>query len=171
MEKYKTCTKCKESKQVNSTYFYSDKGQSSGWKPECRDCTLKLKRIFYQNNKEKLKTRAADYRIRNPETWKQVRAGYRKRNPEKMQAERRIRYARKFGGVHKFYTVSQVIETYGTICYLCNKEIDMDAPRQTSKSGWQQGLHIDHVVRLADGGSDDLCNVRPTHGLCNLKKH
>jgi len=31
-------------------------------------------------------------------------------------------------------------------------------------------LHIDHLVPLAKGGSDTLENVRPAHGICNLRK-
>lgn len=170
MEQYKTCTKCGQTKAINSANFYSDKSQSSGWKPECRECTLALKRIYYQANKDKLRAKAKSYRESNPETWKKVKAGYRKRNPEKTQADRRIRYMRKYGGNHKFYTVKQVIERYGTDCHLCGLPIDMDAPRQTWKPGYELGLHLDHVIRLADGGDDTIENVKPAHAICNQRK-
>ena len=171
MAKSKSCTKCGQVKIINSQNFYSDKSQSSSWKPECRECTLALKRIYYQNNKDKLRQRSKDYRANNPEKWKQVRAGYRKRNPEKVQADRRIRYARKFGGSHKFYTVQEVLNLYGTNCHLCDLPIDLNAPRHTAKPGYQYGLHIDHVIRLADGGHDVIENVRPAHAICNQQKN
>jgi 5-methylcytosine-specific restriction endonuclease McrA len=171
MEDSKTCTKCGQVKPANSQNYYSDKGQSSGWKPECRECTLALKRVYYQNNKERLRARSQDYRLKNPETWKKVKAGYRKRNPEKVQADRRIRYIRRFGGIHKYYTVKQMLYLYGTDCHLCGKPIDLQAPRQTSKPGYRFGLHVDHVIRLADGGDDTIENVRPAHGICNQRKN
>ena len=59
---------------------------------------------------------------------------------------------------------------YGTCCYLCDKEIDLTAPRQSGAEGWETSLHIDHLVPISKGGSDSLDNVRPTHGQCNLKK-
>lgn len=170
MKEYKTCTKCKQNKIKSTEYFYADKGQSSGLKPECRDCTLALKKIYYQNNKKALQKRSADYRAANPEKWKNIKAEYRQRNPEKIQAERRRRYARQFGGNHKFYTVEQVLEAYGADCHLCGKPIDLSAPRHTAKLGYEFGLHIDHVVRLADGGDDRIENVRPAHAICNQRK-
>lgn len=171
MANSKSCTKCGQIKLVNSQNFYSDKSQSSGWKPECRECTLALKRIYYQNNKETLRAKSKQYRLDNAEIWKQVKAGYRRRNPEKVQADRRIRYMRKYGGRHKYYTVQEVLDLYGSNCHICGKPIDLEAPRQTSKPGYEQGLHIDHVIRLADGGDDVIANVRPAHGLCNQKKN
>jgi 5-methylcytosine-specific restriction endonuclease McrA len=59
---------------------------------------------------------------------------------------------------------------YGTVCYLCNKEIDLQAPRNCTGDNWQMGLHIDHVIDIQYGGSDTLDNVKPTHALCNVTK-
>lgn len=63
-----------------------------------------------------------------------------------------------------------VIEAYGSICYLCDGKIDMSASMAVGEEGWQLGLHIDHVLPRRFGGGDSLENLRPTHGLCNLKK-
>jgi 5-methylcytosine-specific restriction endonuclease McrA len=68
------------------------------------------------------------------------------------------------------YTYKQVLETYGKTCHLCNKEIDLKAPRQVGKKGWEQGLHIDHIIPLSKGGDDTLQNVKPSHGQCNIVK-
>lgn len=113
---------------------------------------------------------------------------YQKNNPEKMQANRRKykkrganykerrsrqksrRRARLKGSVAEPYTIEQVLELYGIVCYLCNKEIDLLAPRNCRGNNWQQGLHIDHVIDIQHGGSDTLDNVKPTHALCNVTK-
>jgi hypothetical protein len=68
------------------------------------------------------------------------------------------------------YTEIQVLALYGIDCYLCHEPIDMEAPRKVGVPGWQRGLHMEHVIALANGGCDDLGNVRPAHGLCNLQK-
>jgi 5-methylcytosine-specific restriction endonuclease McrA len=52
-----------------------------------------------------------------------------------------------------------IIKTYGSVCYLCQREINL-------RTLW----HIDHVVPFSKGGSDDMENLRPTHKVCNELK-
>jgi 5-methylcytosine-specific restriction endonuclease McrA len=90
--------------------------------------------------------------------------------------EARSRRARKGralrnGVDHDGYTKFDVLDNYGTDCYLCKKPIDLDAPRRAGMPGWEKGLQIDHVYPIMRGGSDTLDNVRPTHGLCNNRKN
>jgi 5-methylcytosine-specific restriction endonuclease McrA len=74
------------------------------------------------------------------------------------------------GNEYELYTTAQVIETYGTNCHVCSGPIDMEAQRSPGKPGWERSLHIDHLVPISKGGPDNLENVRPSHGLCNIKK-
>lgn len=69
------------------------------------------------------------------------------------------------------YTKFDVLDTYGTNCYLCGEDIDLDAPRQAGKPGWEKGLQLDHVYPISKGGPDILDNVRPAHGYCNNVKN
>ncbi len=102
--------------------------------------------------------------------------GYCKRHyhsilkPELAREAKRRRRAKKLENGIEYYTEKQVLETYGTTCYLCKKPIDMEAPRTTWSKGWEFGLHIEHVFDIALGGPDTLENVRPSHGICNLTK-
>lgn len=102
--------------------------------------------------------------------------GYCKRHyhsilkPEISRQAKRRRRAKKLENGIEYYTEKQVLDTYGTSCYLCKKPIDMGAPRTTWSKGWEFGLHIEHVFDIALGGPDTLENVRPAHGICNLKK-
>jgi 5-methylcytosine-specific restriction endonuclease McrA len=90
--------------------------------------------------------------------------------PHKVRESSRRRRAQKLNNGSESYTELQVLEKHGTDCYLCGNPIDMSAPRKCGLPGWQNGLHIEHVIDLALGGSDTLQNVRGAHAICNLKK-
>jgi 5-methylcytosine-specific restriction endonuclease McrA len=64
-----------------------------------------------------------------------------------------------------------ILNRYGTTCHICKQPIDLNAPRQTGKLGWEKGLHIDHVIPLSRGGDNTIENVRPSHGYCNITKN
>jgi 5-methylcytosine-specific restriction endonuclease McrA len=68
------------------------------------------------------------------------------------------------------YSDADVLSTYGLDCHICQTPIDLNAPRQVGKNGWEKGLHIDHVYPLSKGGLDTIENVRPSHGKCNIIK-
>lgn len=132
------------------------------------------KKLDYINNKEKYSKKMKEYHKKNGEHVRQKVKIWRKNNPERY-AEIKAKSNRKRRAILKNiptepYTDKQVIDTYGTICYLCGFEIDFNAPRQTSKKGWENGFHIDHVIPISKNGPDTLKNVRPTHGKCNLTK-
>jgi 5-methylcytosine-specific restriction endonuclease McrA len=98
---------------------------------------------------------------------------WRDENPSK-ERERTLRNSRLRKQLKRqtseAYTVAQLVETYGSLCYLCGEEIDLTAPRKTGTPGWERGLHVDHLVSITEGGPDNLENARPSHGKCNLKK-
>lgn len=79
--------------------------------------------------------------------------------------------ALKFGVDTEWYSPQQILDIYGTDCHICNKPIDLNAPRQAGKPGWENGLQIDHVMPLSKGGTDTVDNVRPAHGYCNNIKN
>jgi 5-methylcytosine-specific restriction endonuclease McrA len=99
-----------------------------------------------------------------------VTANYRIRNLDKVRARERSKNRSRRSKITNNYNELQVIALHGGNCYLCGLGIDFMAPRKTGIEGWENGLHIDHLIPLAKGGSDTLENVRPAHGLCNLRK-
>jgi DNA invertase Pin-like site-specific DNA recombinase len=66
---------------------------------------------------------------------------------------------------------ADVVTWYGSICYLCDKAIDLSATRVVGETDWEYGLHIDHIVPKVLGGSNERENLRPTHAICNIKKN
>lgn len=77
----------------------------------------------------------------------------------------------RFGVETEWYSPQQVLDTYGTDCHICNVPIDLNAPRQCGKPGWELGLQIDHLYPLSKGGTDTMDNLRPAHGYCNNIKN
>lgn len=96
--------------------------------------------------------------------------GYSKDNPDWWGRAYRKRRAREAAVDSHPYNVEDIISAWGTICYLCGTEIDFEANRGPGLPGWEQGLHLDHVLPLSAGGPDTIDNVKPTHGKCNLRK-
>ena len=111
---------------------------------------------YYRKNEEHIRARVKKWGEENPE----LKASYDRKR-------RAIKYATRT----EVYTDTEVLEKWGTICYLCDEEIDLTVSgRPGYELGWEKGLHLDHVVALVSGGTDTLDNVRPTHAICNLKK-
>lgn len=51
----------------------------------------------------------------------------------------------------------QVVEMYGSVCWLCGRPITGT-------------VSVDHVIPRSKGGSDDLDNCRPSHLECNVRR-
>ena len=63
----------------------------------------------------------------------------------------------KWGGNSSVAKRRQVLEVYGTICWLCRQPI--------------AGLpSADHVIPRSRGGTDDIENLRPAHLRCNISR-
>ena len=129
------------------------------YKQKNKEHILQLNRAYVAANREKVAAQKKQWKIDNPE-----------KNLNHNRKAERARRARLKNSITIPYTESQVISTYGVNCNICGLEIDFSVPRQVGKKGWQMSLHIDHLIPIAKGGEDTLENVRPTHGLCNLRK-
>jgi len=91
----------------------------------------------------------------------------RRKNRSQYEKDSSARRTGKFVGD---YSYALVIQVYGLLCHVCQTSIDLDAPRRVGRPGWEQGLHIDHVIPISKGGLDSLDNVRPSHAYCNQIK-
>lgn len=109
-------------------------------------------------------------KIRYKKNGAQRQAASRARHLEVVRERERAKNRRRRAGISSPYNELQVIATYGPRCYICGLDIDFMAPRKCGVKGWENGLHIDHVIPLSKDGEDSLENVRPTHAICNLNK-
>lgn len=130
-------------------------------------------RLYRKFNKEKLKAYQGAYHVvlrrNHPEEAKiEARKQYLK-NPDRYARSERLRRAREAEVVSERYLSVDILEIYGSDCYLCGEPIDLDAPR-SMKNYHPLALHLDHVYPISKGGPDIVANVRPTHARCNLTR-
>lgn len=194
---HKQCTKCKEIKPLTAEYFW--RNGKKGFHSMCIPCrkayveekvsrekkreysrhyeTLpeyKERRKQYRaNNQEKEKERHKIYdkahqeerrlyqknyakihqRKREP-NWK----NYHKKNIERIYANNRNRRARKKNapGKHTAQDIRLKLQAQENKCHYCKKELTK--------------YHVDHVIPLSRGGSNDPSNLVITCPTCNLRK-
>jgi hypothetical protein len=198
MEEYKTCTKCGQTKPHSE--WNRNRSKKDGLASECKSCHAERSLKWRKANPEEQKRRSrqqhhknkddANARRRanywaNPDRERNHRKSYyektaesqressrewRKNNPEKRrEQERRIR-AMRASVPSEPYSTQEVLDKWGSDCHLCHKPIDLEAPRATFQTGWENGLQLDHVIPISSGGPDILENVKPSHGKCNIGK-
>jgi 5-methylcytosine-specific restriction endonuclease McrA len=163
------CQPCKDARAKHMQKYRKDN-------PEIMKAFYKRK--WARADKELVNQKNREWRSKNREHANAYQRDLRKNNPRFLElhnATSRRRRARIRSQGFEFFSETDIINKYGTNCHLCNGEIDLNAPRQARKKGplgqgWEKGLHIDHVVPIALGGSDTLDNVRPAHAFCNLSK-
>lgn len=183
----KTCKNCNLEKDLEN--FSPSKKGLLGRRSNCKKCQAQIARQKRLENPEASRAAIKKYRLSHPEVIAARDARYyqkhkevlrektkqwRKNNPDKYaehnRAKEHRRRARKFENGMEDYTEQMVIEAYGADCHICDGPINLEAPRRVGTEGWELGLHLDHVVPLSKGGDDRIENLRPTHGMCNLKK-
>jgi len=178
----KTCIKCKQEFTATLEFFHKKgkylrssckkcaKVNDKSWQkanPEKKKANDKAR---YLANREKAKANSRAWYLANCEKKKATQKTWKLANPEPLAASKRRRRAKRLGNGFEKYTLKEIFETYGTNCYLCDMPINYEAPRQAGKPGWRSGLHIEHFIDIALGGSDTIENVRPSHAWCNLTK-
>ena len=71
----KKCTKCHNIKNI--TFFTKDSSKKDGLRSSCRDCDKIIKKLYYLNNKEKVKISNKNWENKNPEKIKEIKNKYR----------------------------------------------------------------------------------------------
>ena len=125
---------------------------------------------YFKQNKESILVSHRNYYKKNQEKMQKWRKEYYKKYPEVSRRNKLIRKNKENFKV-KIYKDLDVLSLYGTNCHICLKPINLNAPRKTGKPGWQNGLHIDHLLPISLGGLDTIENVRPAHAVCNLRRY
>lgn len=148
------------------------KEYKSQWHAKNKERLSDKSKKYREDNKEEIARKKREYNATEAgkekskarfEKWKMA-------HPDGVNAIARRRRARKASVESESYSTEDVLTRWGTDCHICGEPVDLDAPRSTWVAGWEVGLHLEHVIPLVIGGPDTVENVKPAHGLCNLRK-
>lgn len=169
----KQCPKCDRSKPLCS--FNKNPSTKDGLQRYCADCYKQVKRDYYARNKERLLqgfaerykqdpelflARTAEYYSRNRDVIAQRTAIWRTNNKEVQAVQKSRRRAREAGapGSHTAQDVKEILRLQKSCCACCGRPV-------------HKSYHLDHIVALARGGSNDRTNLQILCKDCNLSKH
>lgn len=174
----KTCSKCKETKQLSEfsknarkpdgfqhwckkcskeyvpTKSRIPKNQIPNGMKQCNGCRLVLSLdSFNFHKRDGVRSKCKECQSKDDIKYSKTR--YRKRH---------IKRADIAGTVNDGHTEAQLWNQYGFYCYLCGIKVVENNERIT-------GLyHAEHVVPISSGGNNTLDNVRPSCEPCNSSK-
>jgi len=166
MSDTRLCYHCGEVKPV--TMFSIDRRSKRGYQCMCKACFHE----YCMQHKEEIKTRKAKYYQEHREESKAYYDSYVERYPDKIKLYKKTykisERGRAAGAAHKnrrrattgsylsVDTVEELKAEYGGFCPYCNDKIDDG--------------HIDHIVPIASGGTNDRDNLVYCCATCNYEK-
>ena len=169
-----------ESRLKAQAYIASRREESNQyqrtWRDKNRDKVRESTRRYQKTHRELLRERYRQARVANIEHHRAIgrrayhnnvekrrayNRNYRKSHPEKMRAQVRTRRNRKYQaeGSHTEAQWEELKALYNYTCLRCGQR----EPTIT--------LTRDHVVPLAQGGSDWISNIQPLCPTCNSSKN
>jgi len=144
-----TCKAC-EKEQAKQNYHKRKKAGKIKMTPEEHEARKQFYRDYYKENKERKKDYDEKYR-NTEEGRKAMRAGH---------ARRRARLKEQKGEPYERWEVIERDTVDGILaCKTCGKTLER-----------LEDVHIDHIMPIADGGIDELDNVRCICKNCNLTR-
>lgn len=162
-EGYKRCSKCKQEKPATPEYFNKKAMARDGlhsWCLECRGmyaCERYASDVEYR---EKLLARTSEYEAR-PESRKKKRARERERytnNPEVRQKKKATNHRRRAAeGTYSPEDVQSQYKSQRGKCWHCGVSVGDD-------------YHVDHLIPIAKGGTNNANNIVISCAVCNLSK-
>ncbi len=123
-----------------------------------------LEKAWRDANLERYRARKKAYREANRERCEATEKAWREANPERVKASykanRHRRRSRERGapGTHTVQQVLDLLQKQRGKCPYC-------------KAGINRNYHVDHIVSLAMGGSNDILNLQLLCPSCNYRKH
>lgn len=114
---------------------------------------------WYRKNSERAKAAAAKWRTEFPDRARSTCAKWRAANPDTVADIRRRRRAREKGadGAHTAKDIQALHRLQQGKCACCRKAL----PKH---------YHVDHIVALSKGGTNDRLNLQLLCPPCNLSK-
>lgn len=155
----KQCTTCHIEK--STTEFSKSKRGKFGVRSTCKCC----EKQYQQNNQEQIAERMKQYQQANKEQIAEYNKQYRQTPKGKAvdKAKSHNRRAAKLnnGGKHTAKEILALFKLQSGKCPYCKTKL--------SKSGSNK-YHVDHVMPLSKGGTNDISNIQLLCPKCNMSK-
>lgn len=156
--------------------------QKHASKPSAIQRAKERHHLWHAENKETARQRTRNYRAKNPDkvrafpsakspkkvayrqTHREKQSAYHKQwkvdNPERVKANHWKREARKRGngGIHTGVDIKAIFQAQRGKCAYCRIKLG-------------KRYHVDHIVPLISGGTNDRRNIQITCPSCNLRKN
>lgn len=117
---------------------------------------------WYAKHREQKNSRKRIARAKRPDKLKAHKQAYREANPEQYRQQGLEHQARRRARLRdaKYERVDyvKVIQDAKGICGICKTPFDLF------------GIHVDHIIPLARGGTHTYGNLQATHARCNQIK-
>lgn len=186
----KRCSCCKNEFPATNEFFYNCKGASDGLRWQCKKCLKKNnvdraehireynlqyrldhkdeikqwnREYYFQRHDVELESRRENYKQHKAERLELNRA-WRKANPEQSakiayiaKHRRRARKANAIGS-HTTADIERIYLAQNGCCAYCDMPLPADK------------YHLDHIIPLSRGGSDNADNLTISCSRCNLSK-
>ena len=170
----KQCCKCKVQKPA--TEYHRSRSSRDGLHCMCKDCNRENSRQQRLRNREHLCELQRAWTAKTAEARKPYKTQYYKEHREEIREQARARYAQEYpnnpnkylarchkrraaingnGGSYTNEEWVALCAKYGNICVWCDRKVK---------------LTVDHIVPLAQGGSNDINNIQPLCRRCNAEK-
>lgn len=166
----KHCSKCKETKPLES--FYRDSTKRDGRRVYCKDCADKTNKKYYENNKDAVAaykhsfylSKADEYKrvarevyYANPGRWKNSSVEWIKRNPEK-----RKQAVKRWKENNRDAVCADAARRRAIKNRACPPWADLDEIASFYEEAAKSGLHVDHIVPLR---SKKVCGLHVPSNL------
>jgi 5-methylcytosine-specific restriction endonuclease McrA len=158
----KICPRCGLEKPATTEHFGRDSKRPSGLRPWCNACRKIEHAQDFQKHKTARQAKNQKWKERNPGRHNDYVKAYQARNPDKTRANNQVNNARRRGAPGSFIP----------------EDIKRIRRRQRDRcaSSWCRtklhGLgHLDHIIPLVKGGTNDPHNLQLLCQSCNHKKH
>lgn len=141
----KHCTKCHVWKPWSA--FRKDATREDGYNAWCAKCKSENDKEWYRRNREAKLAKVSEYSHKNRDA----------RNAKDRRRRARIR---QNGGTHSQAEWVALVVHYECRCVRCGV-----VPR-----GGLDGMTKDHIIPIAQGGTNDIGNLQPLCSSCNTIK-
>jgi 5-methylcytosine-specific restriction endonuclease McrA len=139
------------------------RANSASWRASNADKEKAYKAAYQAANADKIKAKNSTYYVANSVKIKARNAEWRKENPEILRINNQNRRAKelKAGGKLSKGLFDKLFRLQRGKCPVCKTALSNTKPRSP----------MDHIVALANGGTNEDCNIQLLCQPCNNQKH